>query len=150
MDSNAKSVQDIMTEVLTPRLPETVERTPGMTRQEWRRKTREAKAKLEPSKLMRNGLPKQEVLTIVMVDCPKCGKHRHTKYLGEDGKALPVSKEVAEVRGEQRMLDVCGVCNARYREADRKFLMESLAKIQRAMRNRKINPTSDKDFSIDL
>jgi hypothetical protein len=144
MDSNVNQI-----EVQKPQLADTVVRTPGVTRQEFRRKQREVSAKFV-SGTTRNGLPKQEIPTIVMVDCPKCKKHRLTKYLGDDGKHLPVSTETVDVRGETRMLDVCDVCNFHYREADKKFIMDNLVKLQRAMRSRKVNRTSDKDFSIDL
>lgn len=142
MDTNQVEVQK-------PHLVETVVRTPGMTRQEFRRKTREARAK-GGSNVTRTGLPKQQIPTIVLVDCPKCKKHRLTKYLGEDGKPMPVSTETVDIRGETRLLDVCGTCNFHYREADKKFIMNNLAKLQKAMRERNINRTSDKDFSIDL
>lgn len=146
----SENIKGIMADVLKPKLVETVERAPGMSRQEFRRKQREANTRSESGGLDRRGLPRQPIPTIVLVDCPKCGKHRHSKYLGEDGKVLSVSNETADVRGETRLLDVCGVCNAHYRASDEKFIMSNLKKIQKAMRERRLNPTNDKDFSIDL
>lgn len=124
-------------QINTSELPPSMTRPAGTTRQEWRRKQREAMQ------------PKCSIPTINLVDCPKCGKHRLGKYLGDDGKPLPVSKETTDVRGETRLLDVCGPCADRYRIADAKFIMENFKKIQKALRNRK-DGTTDKDFTIDL
>lgn len=131
-------------------LPPSEIRPANVTRQEWRRKQREAKAASRQKGLMVNGLQKQPVPTIALVNCPKCNKRRLGKYLGEDNKPFPVSNETIEVRGETRLVDVCGFCDLRYRESDRKFIMDNLKKIQKAMRERRLDPTSHKDFSIDL
>ncbi len=110
-------------------------RPSGMTRQEWRRKQREKKSNIP---------------TIKLVACPKCNKSRLGKYLGEDGKPLPISLETVDVRGEKRLVDICQFCVERYRQEDQRFIMKNLQKIQTAMRNRKAGSTNEKDFSIDL
>lgn len=129
-------------------LPPSEVRPAGTTRQEWRRKQREAKSVLNT--LTRTGLRKEPIPTIKLVKCPNCEKDRLGKYLGDDGQPFPVSNEKVDVRGNERFLDVCGHCAMRFREEDTRFVMANLRKIQEAMRSRKIGSSSDKDFSIDL
>lgn len=131
----------------TVSIPPSMVRPTGMTRQEWRRKNRELRTATTTDRF---GRIKQEIPTIVMVDCPNCNKHRLGKYLGEDSKALPVSKETINVRGETRLVDVCDVCLYHFREKDKRFVMDNLRKIQQAMRNRKIDQKSGEDFTVDL
>ena len=131
-------------------LPPTMIRPATMTRQEWRRKQRESAPVL--NQFTRTGKRKEPIPTIKLVKCPNCEKNRLGKYLADDGQPYPVSNEKQDVRGVERHLDVCGVCAARFREEDTRFVMANLKKIQAAMRVRKDGTagTTDKDFSIDL
>jgi hypothetical protein len=112
-------------------------RPAGVTRQEFRRKQREA------------ARPKTNVPIIHLVDCPACNKRRHTKYQDDDGNVPTVSTETIVVRGETRFVDVCQYCVFKYRSTDERFIMSNLKKLQRAAANRD-GTTSDKDFTIDL
>ncbi len=132
----------------TSELPPSQVRTPGVSRQEFRRKQREA-ASGGSGGVTRTGLRKEPIPTIKLVKCPNCEKDRLGKYLSDDGQPFPVSSEKVDIRGTERFLDVCGPCAMRFREEDTRFVMSNLKKIQEAMRARKIG-TSDKDFSIDL
>ena len=113
-------------------------RPAGMTRQEWRRKQREASK------------GKSNIPTIVFVDCPSCKQHRHTKYLAADGSVEPVVFETIEVREEKRLVDVCQFCVQQYHNKDREYILRNLKQLQKAMRNRDADNTTDKDFNIDL
>ncbi len=130
-------------------LPPTMIRPATMTRQEWRRKQREA---MVGEQFTRTGKRKEPILTIKLVNCPNCKKQRLGKYLADDGQPYPVSNDKQDVRGVERFLDVCGPCAAKFRAEDTRFVMANLKKIQEAMRIRKDGPagTTDKDFSIDL
>jgi len=110
----------------------------GRTRQERRRLAREAlKAK-------------SNIPTIVLVECPKCKQPRHTKYRNEDGTVESVVIDTVEVRGEARLVDICQFCSHQYRRLDQEFIMRNLKQLQKAMRNRDNDKTTDKDFNIDL
>lgn len=89
--------------------------------------------------------------TIRIVDCPACKKHRLGKYANEDGSVDVASEETVEVRGEERFLEVCEFCVARYKKQDEKFVRENLRKLAKAFQEKALpdGESDHKDFSLN-
>ena len=89
--------------------------------------------------------------TLKHVTCPACSKDRLLVQVQDDGTVPSVSTDTVEVRGEQRFLQVCKFCFVKYEKADRKFVMENLKKLQKAVHVDRDNADSDhEDFQLDL
>lgn len=94
---------------------------------------------------------KQDIPTINIVDCPACGKHRLRKYVNQDGSVDAPSQQTVEVRDEERYLEVCEPCIARYRRSDDKFVKENLKKLSKAFNESDLpeGESDHKDFSLN-
>ncbi len=89
--------------------------------------------------------------TIRMITCPACNKDRLGKYVNEDGSVTPASQETVEVRGEQRYLEACGFCVAKYQEQDKRFVKQNLSKLSKAIKDDNVpdGESDHKDFSLN-
>lgn len=94
----------------------------------------------------------QTIPSFRYVACPDCKKHRLLKEIKEDGTNDQASQDSVDVRGETRFVDVCGPCVTKYEQRDKRFVMENLKKIQKAMKvdRENLKDTDHKDFSLDI
>jgi len=88
--------------------------------------------------------------TIAVIKCPSCKKNRLKKYTNDDGTVTPADTTTVDVRGEERYLEVCQHCIAKYRKADEKFVMDNMSKLSKAFTAKEADTDSDhKDFSLN-
>jgi hypothetical protein len=90
--------------------------------------------------------------TIAVIACPACNKKRLKKCANEDGTVSPADTTTVDVRGEERFLEVCEHCIAKYRKADERFVMNNMNKLSKAFTDPNKEPDTDsdhKDFSLN-
>jgi len=92
----------------------------------------------------------KKVPTMRMVACPACNKNRLTKYENDDGTIDAANNQTVDIRGEDRYLEACNICVAKYQRIDENFVIENMRKLARAMQDDKEEGGSDhKDFSLN-
>jgi len=88
--------------------------------------------------------------TIRFITCPACDKDRLGKYEEADGGVMPANADTVTVRGEERYLEVCEFCTAKYQKADERFVVHNMRKLARSLKDTKSKGESDhKDFSLN-
>lgn len=89
--------------------------------------------------------------TLRLVGCPACNKPRLHKQVNEDGSIDLVSQETVEVREQERYLEVCEFCIARYKAEDERFVKANLKKLAKAFGDQQLpdGETDHKDFSLN-
>lgn len=93
----------------------------------------------------------KNIPTLKYVQCPACSKNRLLVKVQDDGTLPEISTDTVEVRGEQRFVQVCQFCLVKHEKADRKFVMDNLKKLQKAVHADRDNVDSDhEDFQLDL
>ena len=88
-----------------------------------------------------------------MVNCPDCGKQRLAKLMNEDGTVDAPSTNYIEVREQKRFVEACGFCQIKYEKADKKFLRDTIIKMQKAMKDGVSGDGTSgdhRDFSLDI
>jgi len=72
--------------------------------------------------------------TLIPMICPKCEKRRMYRPAGH---LISTNKELAIDGKTERLIDVCAICQQKYKDMDEKYMKKQVREAKRAIEDRK-------------